>query len=400
MSAIAQYLQRYAEPEAKLTQGLKEQFDSVVVLPCFDESWADCGLLLQNRFERKVLIILVLNQPDDLESCKNNEEVHDSLSIEFRKFWHSSDQRLALFAKNDQSVMLVDRFSKHHRISRKHGVGLARKIGADIALSLIQHGNVRTPWIHNIDADVVLPKSYVALCDKAASSTAAIILPFVHTPSENLLLNQAQAIYDQHMNYYVAALKWANSPYAYHSLGSTLIINVQHYAQVRGFPKRSAGEDFHLLNKLCKVGSIESIPAPPIKIRTRTSHRTPFGTGAAISDILTLGCPEREFLFYDPAVFEELKTLLSVFPELRNDHKKALSSLNSEVQTVLHAFDINKAIQHAAQHSNTKPGFLKHMHTWFDALKTLQFIHALRDSKYPSVAAQNLDPLLPDKLQF
>lgn len=400
MSAIPQYLDRYAEPEAKLTKGFQEQFDSVLVLPCFDESWVECSALLKHRFKNRALIVLILNQPDDLEACANNQELHDSLSSEFRQTWHSSNHQLTLFTKKDNSVLLVDRFRNNHRISRKHGVGLARKIGADIALSLIQQGNIRIPWIHNIDADVALPETYAALCDMAAKSTAAIILPFEHTLSENPLLNQAQAIYDRHMNYYVAALLWANSPYAYHSLGSTLIINAQHYAQVRGFPKRGAGEDFHLLNKLCKAGSIKSLRTPVIKIRTRTSHRTPFGTGAAISDILKLDCAEREYLFYNPAVFEELKTLLSMFPMLRNEHEKALSSLNTEAHNALHAFGINNAIQHAAQHSNTEQGFLKHMHTWFDALKTLQFVHALRDSKYPSVTAQNLDQLLPAKLQF
>ncbi len=399
MPVLTQYLERYAEPEARLTAGVKEQFDSVVVLPCFDESWNACKALLQHSFENRALVILVLNQPDDLELCESNQQLHNSLTIEYTKTWHSKNNQLALLEKNESSVLLVDRFSTDYRVSRKQGVGLARKIGADIALSLIHQGNVSIPWIHNIDADVVLPQPYVALSAEASTSTAALILPFEHTPGENLALNRAQAMYDRHMHYYVAALRWADSPYAYHSLGSTLIINAQHYARVRGFPKRSAGEDFHLLNKLRKVGDIDCLSHPAIKIRTRASHRTPFGTGAAISDILELDNPENDYHFYHPELFRELRTLLGSFPLLRNEREKTLGSLALPVQDILHTFNINKAVQHAVQHSNTEQGFLKHMHTWFDALKTLQFVHMLRDRKYPSVPAQTLDQLLPDELQ-
>ncbi|MFK7733535.1 MAG: hypothetical protein AB8B48_18085 [Pseudomonadales bacterium] len=398
MSVITQYLERYAEQEATFTVDFPEQFDSVLVLPCFDEPWATCCSLLEHEFENEVLLILVLNQPEDIDVCENNQDLHDKLVSQFSKIWHSSNEQLALYKKNDNSVLLVDRFSDHHQISRKLGVGLARKVGADIALSLIQQGHVRNQWIHNIDADIALPSTYSTLVDTESTDTAALILPFEHFANERAALNQAQVLYDRHMNYYVAALRWAGSPYAYHSLGSTIIINAQQYAQVRGFPKRSAGEDFHLLNKLRKVGDIKSLPAPVIRIQTRLSHRTPFGTGAAISDISQLDNPESDYLFYHPQIFIELMVLLALFPTLRNEQQTTLRSIPSDTQQILETFNFSKAVRHAISHSDSEQGFLKHMHTWFDALKTLQFVHALRDRKYPSVTGKKLDQLLPDDL--
>lgn len=399
MIAITQYLQRYAESEAALTEGFPQRFESGVVLPCFDESWAMCGDLLQHDFENATLLVLVLNQPDDVEVCANNLQLRQSLLSHYSVSWQARNQQLTLLQNAANSILLVDRFSDHCKIPRKEGVGLARKVGADIALSLISAGKISCPWIHNIDADVILPTPYVTLAANTEKSVAAIILPFEHMHTCNVVLDSAQRVYDRHMNYYVAALLWAGSPYAYHSLGSTLIINASHYAQVRGFPKRSAGEDFHLLNKLRKAGDVNSLAAPAIKIHTRVSQRTPFGTGAAISDISRLEDAENDYRFYHPAIFSELKNFLTSLKELNYTPEQTMRSLPGHTRKILNSFNIDKAIQHAAMHSSTEQGFLKHMHIWFDALKTLQFVHALRDNTYASVTANELEQLLPTDLQ-
>ncbi len=395
MPAITKYLDRYAEPESQLVHNFPARFDSVLVLPSFDERWSSCAALLQHNFENSALIILVLNQPQNISDCTRNRQVHHSLRTQFDEIWSAGNDQLVLFQKNNCSVLMVDRHSTGHRIPRSQGVGLARKIGADIALSLIQQGSVRNPWIHNIDADSSLPTPYVTLCKNQQPDTAAIILPFQHLAGEHPALNLAQAIYDRHMHYYVAALRWAGSPYAHHSLGSTLILSAKHYALVRGFPKRSAGEDFHLLNKLRKVGTVVSLPEPTVKLRIRASQRTPFGTGTAVSEISELQHPERDYRFYHPRIFSELKAFLALLPELQSEKKRALAALPTHTQQVLHALGIDQAVRHASSNSTSSAAFTKHMHTWFDALKTLQFVHALRDGTYASVSAKELDQLLP-----
>ena len=64
------------------------------------------------------------------------------------------------------------------------------------------------------------------------------------------------------MSYYVAGLAMAGSRYAHHSLGSTIAVHAKTYAAVRGYPKRSAGEDFYLLNKICKLAPVERLAGP------------------------------------------------------------------------------------------------------------------------------------------
>ena len=66
-------------------------------------------------------------------------------------------------------------------------------------------------------------------------------------------------------------MKYARSPYAFHTIGSTMAVSANHYAKVRGFPKREAGEDFYLLNKLAKV---KTLGAQGCSRRRSGSHLT------------------------------------------------------------------------------------------------------------------------------
>jgi hypothetical protein len=44
-----------------------------------------------------------------------------------------------------------------------------------------------------------------------------------------------------------------------------------------------------------------------------------------------------------------------------------------------------QAIQDAIARSSDEATLLRHLHTWFDALKTVQLLHALRDGGLPSI---------------
>ncbi|GIR63469.1 MAG: hypothetical protein CM15mP68_1350 [Pseudomonadota bacterium] len=61
------------------------------------------------------------------------------------------------------------------------------------------------------------------------------------------------------------------SAYAYPTLGSTISVHAQSYARVRGYPKRNAGEDFYLLNKLNKLHPVQVLQQPVIEVQARLS---------------------------------------------------------------------------------------------------------------------------------
>jgi hypothetical protein len=107
--------------------------------------------------------------------------------------------------------------------------------------------------------------------------------------------------------HYVLGLARAGSPYAYHSLGSALGVSLPHYAQARGFPRRAAGEDFYLLDKLARLAPLRRLRAPVIEVSTRVSDRVPFGTGPALSRARS---SDAGVTSYHPDSFQLLKLAL------------------------------------------------------------------------------------------
>jgi hypothetical protein len=238
-----------------------------------------------------------------------NQKTWDDITILGMPRDISADLRLVEI--NNLDILVINRFCDEHRFKIKDGVGLARKIGCDFALRLIQHGAVGSPWIRSTDADVIVPKNY--FCDQNFDTDhrlSARIFAFHHRSNADSLQVNAMNHYERFLNYYVAGLKYAQSPYAFHSVGSTLCIHKSAYAHVRGFPNRLAGEDFYLLNKIKKIGTIIEDNTINLTIEGRLSDRTPFGTGQSIMSILDKLESGQEYLVFDPKIFLRLRFFL------------------------------------------------------------------------------------------
>lgn len=417
------YLQEYAEPETRALDGLAqsrygmEPWSNVVVIPACNES---PGLLrpMPPR-DGRCLMIVVVNQPigapRHVES--KNRELAAAVHTQFKMAWESApaDSDFALNLCQDPSserdVLLVDRFSPGRELPRKGGVGLARKIGADLAAGLIHRGHIGSNWIHCTDADVVLPDTYFRCLEKRigkGTEYSALTYPFRHCGKDRLSgtdeLLRATGLYELSLHYYVAGLRWAGSPYAFHTIGSTMAINAVHYAKVRGFPRREAGEDFYLLNKLAKVGPVRELEADdgcePIQITARLSDRVPFGTGAAVTAITQLQDPLEDYRYYDPAVFNLIRQWLRCWPGLWRSRSTALTHFSPELAAGLEAIGTEKALRHAFAHSKEERQFRRHMDTWFDAFRTLKLIHFLRGAYFPSIQMAELEarPLFSELL--
>jgi hypothetical protein len=389
--SVGKYLKHYAENEIELVQDLENQWQDVVCIPAYDEA-ETLPLLLKNLSQQSnLLLILVLNSPESAsgsESLLRTKELGSLFKQQFSLQQNLSENCQLRQLNNIGSHLLL---LEHYSIPDKQGVGLARKIACDIACQLIHDKKVLSPWIHNTDADVDLPSEYLSISLQLNNGTAAALFSFRHENNPQEKLQLCLQLYDYSLHYYVEALLWSASPYAFHTIGSTLLLHHHYYALARGFPKRSAGEDFYLLNKLKKIGDIQRLSAPVITLSGRTSSRAPFGTGPAINKISDFKNPVDEYLFYHPHCFLLLKNWLTLMPTLWAEMD--LQSLIDDelLLNCLIQIGVEEALSHARQHSKNQDSFVKHMHNWFDAFRTLKLIHSLRDKGLGSINKMQLN---------
>lgn len=381
--AISKYLRLYAEPECALLNTLPDAvtFRQCVVIPCYNEDVSVITRLeLHSAVTSTTLLILVVNQPSGPITPQNATLIRhfDSYSCLWR------EAQLGLFQHPSRRLhcLLVDACGPGP--AARTGVGLARKIGCDLALALQYRQQLLSPWIYNTDGDATLPDNYFQALPEDA---AAAVFEFEHRPNgqQQDAVHEATHLYEQALRYYVRGLQWAGSPYAFQTIGSTMAVNGLYYAQARGFPKRAAGEDFYLLNKLAKLAPIHQAHAIVVRIDSRLSSRVPFGTGPAVSKILTLDNPGADYVYYSPQCFVVLRQWLQFVPHLVRHQQAGLDGLPDIIQSALQDAGIAKLWPHLQRQTNTPETAEQALHRWFDAFQTLKFIRRLQAHHFPDV---------------
>lgn len=334
------------------------------------------------KVNANVLIVVVVNSPKAKKSWQQNNElfIKNLIKNSINKVRLSRESCLLEF-EDFNDILLVDRNSQDNQIDRDYGVGLARKIGCDIALEYYTDGFIKQPWIYSTDADVVLPKTYFSQSIKASDKNSAIVLDFEHI-SDDDKLNGLQFYYDFKLRYYRAGIAYAGSAYDYIPLGSTLIVNMECYAQVRGFPKRNAGEDFYLLNKLSKVKPIKYlVDGLVVKIKSRFSDRVPFGTGPALIQINELSSVD-DYKYYHPRCFKYLKKWIQFLNNRWTKGGLIVEKPSDKILLELYVyFGCKGLFEKAAKQISSQARWQQFIHQWFDAFKVLKMVHFL-DKKY------------------
>lgn len=400
---LTKYLTMYAEPEVQHVASYQfgATYKNILVIPAYDEDTSFIERLNSHKNAKDTLLILVANQPDTvLDNIKNNKVIKLLKEI-------SCKISANIFISNykDITILTIDKTSPKNRIPKDQGVGLARKIGCDVAVKLIERNTIKNTWIYSTDADAHLPDNYFTQApSKEGDSASAIVFDFAHISNENLI-GKATKIYEQCIKYYTNELRDAGSIYGFPTLGSCLAIDTQKYCNVRGFPKKPAGEDFYLLNKLVKVGSIINRRDICINIDARNSTRVPFGTGPAAQRIASLLSQNEEPYYYNPKIFKELASWLNTFTQEinqlptqtflnANDFEVKLKTIVSHstppTQQALIDIHFEKFITHCQKQNKSAKQTMQHFHQWFDGFKTLKYLHALEKNNYPSVPVSHI----------
>lgn len=407
-SAYKKYFDSYCEPINKIYDKIqdyakKSNWNNVTVVPAYNElHHLELTLETLNNAAKHAnhngLVIIVVNSKvnSNKEAVTNNDQTLKYWKQKVKKHTSIENSQGFIGHWENLDLLFIDRNSKKLQFTEKQGVGLARKIGADLAAFLFYKKLLQSEWIYNTDADVEAPLDYYEIQTiKPHERYSALVVPFVHICNKEQIPHQAQAIklYDSYLQYYVNGLKIAGSPYTYHTIGSTIIINIDTYIRVRGFPQKQAGEDFYLLNKVSKLNPITEKKGNPLKLSARISSRTPFGTGQSIQKISEQLENKEKYKVYHPNSFLFLqKVLKSAEKKLDKSNTFSYLSFRQEIEVqckqlisgqhiseILSAFNFEKHLNDISQKSPSLQSRIKHFHHWFDAFKTLKFIHLTRD---------------------
>jgi hypothetical protein len=404
---VGQYLKHYAVGDYwRLAASSKDGIDNVVVIPALAESnhlFETLASLSRNPEAdlRRTLVICVINNrdadhtsPDDIADNQKTLKILESLIRREGRGGELSDLACNDFieeiGRSSLRLACVDASSPGYELSdRTGGVGLARKIGCDLALTLFDYERDTKRLIFFLDADTVVEENYlfaVRNCFERKSCVASVI-SFAHRYSENPEERAAIICYEIFLRYYVMGLAYTRSLYAFHSIGSTMACTAEGYTSVRGMNKRKAGEDFYFLNKMAKVGTIAKIDTTRVYPSARASKRVPFGTGKRVDRFLS--GENDEYLLYDSTLFDVLKKWLSYMSSGDCGDTEEIMVRAGHIHPGLKVFLETQKFREIwpklVENSRNSTGLRKNFTEWFDGFRTLKLINYLTREYMPPV---------------
>ncbi len=283
----------------------------------------------------------------------------------------------------------IDASSKGYEIPLNvGGVGMARKIGMDMALRLLWNNASPHDVILSLDADTLVNPDYLSTVkNHFKSKVKTAIVAYEHQMPDDAASQAAIVCYEIFLRYWVLALQYAKSPWAFHSIGSTIAVSPQAYLEVRGMNKREAGEDFYFLNKLAKIGKIDFIKEICVYPSARPSTRVPFGTGKRIQRFLEGRC-EEEYRLYDPRIFSILAKWLQLLDGMSGSEDEILKNaelIHPRLKTFLMENNFTIVWPRMRRTAKDKKTLARHLHDWFDSFKTLKMINYFTREAYPQI---------------
>ena len=388
---VLSYLSKQLIKNYEIEWQRKNGINNVIVIPAIAE-YDNIKVLLKSlsknnpAFFASTLILFIINN----SPVSDNEIKEDNLnSINLlRSIINANNDDFSREIINSElQIGLIDASSEGKELNTKQaGVGLARKIGMDLSLTIFDYSKVTKKLIICLDADCTVSQTYLTniINDFNKNDRSVAGVNFEHQVNGADDYNAAIICYEIFLRYYVAGLLFAGSDYAFHTIGSTMICDDNSYMKIGGMNKRKAAEDFYFLEKLAKSYSINKIDSATVYPSKRSSWRVPFGTGQRVTRFLSK--TRDEYLLFDPAVFEVLKEWLEIYNSHVISDPQEILNRAKEIHTELYNFLLqnNYPKQWEKILSNTKSEKqLSHQRKiWFDGFKTLKLIHHLGDTAF------------------
>ncbi len=270
---------------------------------------------------------------------------------------------------------------------KKHsGVGYARKLGMDQAVLWFVNSGIIDGVIVSLDADAIVASNYFEEIEKYFSGKKRIGCSIYF---EHPLMGdgkEAIALYELHIRYYKQALRFAGFPYAYHTVGSAFAVRAANYVMAGGMPRKQAGEDFYLIQKIVRSGGYGELNSTCVYPSPRPSDRVPFGTGPAVKNMME---KETRLLTYDLDSILELKSFFDLKYDLFNITKErydgVLLSLSDSLREFLVRDDFFSQIVFVNENCSTKEILGKRFFEIFNAFKIVKYLNFVHEKYYRKV---------------
>ncbi len=404
-SLLNEYLINYSVGEKwKLIANESDDISQTVVIPAYAEKemlFSTLASLAKNPPSslENTLVICVVNNKEhspasDIENNVKTIGILDALvgkkSLEMFKREKEIYPLLNMISGSKMNLGYINASSKGLEMPRDTGgVGMARKIGMDTALRLLKKNNNPGNVIISLDADTLVQNNYLPVIKKVLSPLVkTAIVAYEHQMPERENEQAAICCYEIFLRYWVLGLKYAKSPWAFHSIGSTISVSADAYLEVRGMNRQRAGEDFYFLNKLAKVGKINYTKETCVYPSARLSTRVPFGTGKRIGRFLS-GICEKEYYLYDPRIFLILSQWLQLIHDmlLGNEREilKEAEIIHPRLKSFLEENKFHLVWPKMRRVAKDEKLLAKQFNDWFDGFKTLKLVHCFTREIYPQI---------------
>lgn len=382
---VSSYLEKHAIRPKLLKVKPTKQLGLIIVIPSFNESQLLRTLKsIQScqKPSRDVEVIVVFNASQSAESSIKQRNIK------------TSDELIEWYNQIKNPLFQFHFLMENNLEDKIAGVGVARKIGMDEAVRRFHEVENEKGILCCFDADSQCDPNYLLAIEahfEQFSKIGACSIYFEHPlegeefPDE---IYQGILWYEMHLRYYKQGLAFAQLPFAFHAIGSSMAVKTADYCKQGGMNKRKAGEDFYFLQKFIDHGLLNELNSTRLIPSPRSSERVPFGTGRAILEMLN---GDRNIqLSYS---FRSFQLLKSIFFQVSTWYEEG-----EEIAPIFIDFvgeeNWKQKLAELRKHSTSSNGFEKRFFQWFNGFKCLKFIHYLRDHFYPLSPLDNEVPQL------
>jgi hypothetical protein len=392
---FATYFTRYTHPVEYLKkEPVTKNLSLIVTIPTYNEPDLLITLNSINNCDptrNPVEIIVLINQSENPlpEVSEQNERSFKEAGKWIEK--HSTPDR-------KYHVIWVKDIPK-----KQAGVGFARKIAMDEAVRRLYKAKVYNGVIVGLDADTYCDQNYLYEIERYfhtyPRATGANIY-FEHPLTSGDPNDRFPGItsYELHLRYLIHAFRYAQYPYAFHTLGSAMAVRANIYVKQGGMNKKQAGEDFYFIHKIIPLGNFGEINTTRVIPSNRISDRVPFGTGKAMMKLSESS--KTRYKTYNPYIFEILEVLFHNIDDMFNADRVQIASHYDLQSIYLRKFIKKEEWMEKIIKFNTQSSILSTFRykffQWINVLKILRFIHYARDSKFDNVTVMEAYKWLVD----